>query len=170
MLSIKQLNQKISGIRKSTATLRQNIQVVLSNAAAHAYVHGDVTSFTKLFEATSGVNRKKMVKWIADNGFANLGKDGTFKLNKKMRKEADFAEGEQVVEYLMNEIPHWFVDEESAGQIVKELDAVARIKSLTTQINNAKKSTDGKSVVKHVDFAAYRQAMDDLDAAIRATA
>jgi hypothetical protein len=164
MLSIKQLNQKISGIRRTTASLRENIHVVLVNAAAHAYVHGDVTSFTKLFEATSGVNRKRIAAWVRDNGFANLDKDGSFKLNKKMRKEADFVDGDQVIEYLFNEVPAWYVNEESAAQIVNELDAVARIKSLTSQIKK------GDKVIKHVDFAAYRQAMEDLDAAIRETA
>jgi hypothetical protein len=81
-----------------------------------------------------------------------------------MRKDADFDNGDAVVEYLTNEVPAWYVDEETAGQIVKELDAIQRIKSLTSQITK-----DG-TVVKHVDFAAYRQAMDELDAAIRAHA
>lgn len=161
MLTTKQLNQKIAGIRRTTAALRENIHVVLCNAAGHAYEHGDVTALSNLFEATSGVNRKRIAAWVRDNGFAMLQKDGSFKLNKQMRKEADFTDGDAVVEYLTNEVPAWYVDEESAAQIVKELDAVQRIKSLTAQI-----SKDG-AVIKNVDFAAYRQAMEDLDAAIR---
>ncbi len=161
MLTKKELNQKIAGIRRTTAALRENIHVVLCNAAGHAYEHGDVTALANLFEATSGVNRKRIAAWVRDNGFAMLQKDGSFKLNKQMRKEADFTDGDAVVEYLTNEVPAWYVDEESAAQIVKELDAVARIKSLTAQI-----AKDG-AVVKNVDFAAYRQAMEDLDAAIR---
>lgn len=161
MLTKKELNQKIAGIRRTTAALRENIHVVLCNAAGHAYEHGDVTALSNLFEATSGVNRKRIAAWVRDNGFAMLQKDGSFKLNKQMRKEADFVDGDAVVEYLTNEVPAWYVDEESAAQIVKELDAVARIKSLTAQI-----AKDG-AVIKNVDFAAYRQAMEDLDAAIR---
>lgn len=161
MLTAKQLNQKIAGIRRTTAALRENIHVVLCNAAGHAYEHGDVTALASLFEATSGVNRKRIAAWVRDNGFAMLQKDGSFKLNKQMRKEADFTDGDAVVEYLTNEVPAWYVDEESAAQIVKELDAVQRIKSLTAQI-----AKDG-AVIKNVDFAAYRQAMEDLDAAIR---
>lgn len=161
MLTTKQLNQKIAGIRRTTAALRENIHVVLCNAAGHAYEHGDVTALSNLFEATSGVNRKRIAAWVRDNGFAMLQKDGSFKLNKQMRKEADFTDGDAVVEYLTNEVPAWYVDEESAAQIVKELDAVQRIKSLTAQI-----AKDG-AVIKNVDFAAYRQAMEDLDAAIR---
>lgn len=162
MLSQKQLNQKIAGIRRTTSALRENIHVVLCNAAAHAYVHGDVTSFSALFDATSGVNRKRIGSWVRDNGFATLQSDGSFKLNKSMRKKADFATGDAVVEYLTNEVPAWYVDEESATQVAKELDAVARIKSLTSQITK-----DG-TVVKNVDFAAYRAAIADLDAAIKA--
>ena len=162
MLSQKQLNQKIAGIRRTTSALRENIHVVLCNAAAHAYVHGDVTSFSALFDATSGVNRKRIGAWVRDNGFATLQSDGSFKLNKSMRKKADFATGDAVVEYLTNEVPAWYVDEESASQVAKELDAVARIKSLTSQITK-----DGV-VVKNVDFAAYRAAIADLDAAIKA--
>lgn len=161
MLTAKQLNQKIAGIRRTTAALRENIHVVLCNAAGHAFEHGDVTALANLFEATSGVNRKRIAAWVRDNGFAMLQKDGSFKLNKQMRKEADFTDGDAVVEYLTNEVPAWYVDEESAAQIVKELDAVQRIKSLTAQI-----AKDG-AVIKNVDFAAYRQAMEDLDAAIR---
>lgn len=164
MLSQKELNQKIAGIRRTTAALRENIHVVLCNAAGHAFEHGDVTAFTKLFEATSGVNRKRIAAWVRDNGFAVLQKDGSFKVNKSMRKNADFTTGDEVVEYLTNEVPAWFAAEENAAQIVKELDAIQRIKSLTSQI------TKEGAVVKHVDFAAYRQAMDELDAAIRAHA
>jgi hypothetical protein len=166
MLSVKQLNQKIAGIRRTTAALRENIHVVLCNSAAHAYVHGDVTAFTALFDATSGVNRKRIAAWVRDNGFATLQKDGTFKVNKTMRKEADFADGDAVVEYLTNEVPAWYVEEESAAQIVKELDAVARIKSLTSQIKNA---GDHNTVVK-VDFNAARAALAELQEVLAANA
>ena len=162
MLTIKQLNQKIAGIRTSANAIRNNVQEVLVSAAAHAYVHGDVSSLDKLYAATSGLNRKRIAKWVRDNGFAKLQADGTHKLNKSMRKKGEYPDGNALVEYLTNEVPAWYVDEESASQIVKELDAVARIKSLTSQITK-----DG-TVVKHVDFAAYRAAIADLDAAIQA--
>jgi hypothetical protein len=162
MLTTQQLNVKIRSISRTTAKLRDDIQVVLCNAAAHAYVHGDVSSFTKLFEATSGVNRKRIAKWVQSNGFAMLNKDGTFKLNKSARKDADFESGEAVVAYLTNEVPAWYVDEESAAQITKELDVAARLKSLTSQIKGASASN---TVVK-VDFKAAREALDALYAAI----
>ena len=162
MLSVKQLNQKIAGIRTSASAIRSNVQVVLVSAAAHAYVHGDVSSLDKLYAATSGLNRKRIAKWVSANGFAKLQKDCTHKLNKSMRKKAEYADGNALVEYLTNEVPAWYVDEESATQIVKELDAVERIKSLTAQIQR-----EG-TVVKHVDFAAYQIAVTNLNAALKA--
>lgn len=160
MLTIKQLNQKIAGIRTSSNAIRNSVQDVLVSAAAHAYVHGDVSSLDKLYAATSGLNRKRIAKWVSDNGFAKLQKDGTHKLNKSMRKSTDFPDGVALVKYLTDEVPAWYVDEESATQIVKELDAVARIKSLTAQIQR-----EG-TVVKLIDFAEYQAAMHRLNEAI----
>jgi hypothetical protein len=160
MLSTKELNQKIAGIRTSANAIRNNVQTVLVHAAGHAYQHGDVTTFDKLYAATSGLNRKKIAKWVRDNGFAMLQPDGTHKINKTARAQADFESGDDVVSYLTDEVAPWYANEETAAQIVKELDAVARIKSLTSQILK-----DGANV-KHVDFAAYSQARAELDEAI----
>lgn len=160
MLTIKQLNQKIAGIAKSAKSLRDNIQVVLCSAAAHAYVHGDVTSFDKLFAATSGVNRKKMVKWITDNGFARLGDDGTFKVNKKMRKEADFKDGIAVVQYLTNQVPAWYIGEQSAKEIAKDMNIAQLTAMLAKRISEAKEKginvvdTDPAATAKNVAYIA----------------
>lgn len=164
MLSIKQLNQKIAGVRKSTAALRANIHEILCNAAGHAYEHGDVTPMTNLYNSTSGMNRKKIAAWIRDNGFAMLQKDGTYKINKSARNDAHFDDGHAVAMYLFTEASPWYAEEESAAQIVKELDAVQRIKSLTSQVTK-----DGTQL-KTIDLAAYRQAMQDLDDAIKSVA
>ena len=161
MLTIKQLNPKIAGIRKTTKAMRANIQEVLIHAAANAFQSGDVTAFTKLFDATRGADQKAIAKWAQTYGYAILKADGVFNVNKSMRKTADFADGDAVVAYLETQ-PTWYELAASANQIAKELDAVARIKSLTSQITK-----DG-TVVKHVDFAAYRAAIADLDAAIKA--
>ena len=158
MLNKQEITQKIAGIKRSASTIRDNVQLVLCNIAGHAYEHGDVTLYQKLYDATSGLNRKKMVKWVHDYGFAQLQKDGSFRLNKTARKEADFANGESVVEYLTNEVQAWYADEENAAQIMQALDIAARIKSLTSQIEKAR--ADGR-VVKF-DFKAASEAMDDL--------
>lgn len=162
MLTIKQLNAKIASVSKRTATLRSDIQTILINAAAHAYMHRDVTAYTRLFAATSGMNRKLIAKWVQDYGFAILQKDGTFKLNATAHKDADFANGIEVVEYLTDNARDWFADEDNAGDIVKQLDVAARIKSLASQIKNAA----NKNTQVTIDAGEIRKAMELLKAAI----
>jgi hypothetical protein len=137
MLTIKQLNVKIAGVKKSSTSIRNNVQEILCSTAGHAFEHGDVTMFAKLFDASKGLNRKKIVKWVHENGFARLQADGTFKVNKTMRKEADFVDGEAVAKYLSTETPAWFEEEESAQAILKALDVTSRITSLVKQIDKA---------------------------------
>ena len=166
MLTSKELNAKIAGIRKSTAALRESIQIVLVNAAAHAYIHGDVTAYTRLIDATSGMNRKRIAVWVRDYGLAILQKDGTFSLNKTARAETDFADGDAMVTYLMDEARPWYADEETPAQIAKELDVAARLKALTSQIKNA---SQNNTVVK-VDFKAAREAIAALETVLAASA
>jgi len=158
MLTMSQINTKIAGIKKSATSLRDNVHIVLVNCAAHAYVHGDVTAYEKLFEATSGMNRKRMAKWIRDFGFANIQEDGSFKLNKRMRNQTDFADGDAVIDYLEENARAWYADEESASDIARELDVAARLKSLKSQVKNAA----SKNTVVKVDFPEIKTAMAEL--------
>ena len=156
MLSSKELTPKIDSIRKSTKAMRLSIQEVLIHSAANAYASGDVTSFDKLIAATRGVNQKAIMRWVRDYGFAIYKVEtGVYNLNKSMRKSADFADGDAVVEYLTNEVPAWYADVESAAQVAKELDVNKRLESLI------KSMREGKNVVK-ADFMAARQLMDVL--------
>ena len=162
MLTIKELNAKVSGIRRTAKSLRDNIQIVLANAAGHAYEHGDVTVFTKLYDATSGVNRKRMVKYIHDNCFAKLQKDGTFKLDKNARKNADFDNGDDVVAFLMQG-KAWYVDEGTASQILRELDVNQLAVILAKKIADAEEKgqpvtdKDPQATAKIFDMLAERQ-------------
>ena len=161
MLTIKELNRKVSGIKKSATTIRDNVQVVLVNASAHAYEHGDVTVFTKLFDATTGLSKERIVKWVHDYGFARLQKDGTFRVNKKMRTESDFSNGEEVVKYLTENAPKWYDNEKSAEQILKELDVTSRIASLTKAIANAEEK--GQKIKSDEADVALRILKDKLE-------
>ena len=157
MLSIKEINSKIAGIKRSTAAVRNNIHEVLCSAAGHAYEHGDVTSFTKLLAATSGVNQKRIMAWVRANGFAtwNAEKD-CYVINKSARKDADFEDGTACAIHLFANVPAWYESVEKPSDINRELDALARIQSLRKQI--AKSGT----VVKHVDFQALKTEMEFL--------
>lgn len=154
MLTLKQLSPKIAGIRKSTASMRADIQEVLIHAAGNAFSSGDVSAFTKLFDATRGADQKAIAKWAKTYGFAILKGDGVFNLNKSMRKTADFVDGDAVVAYLETQ-PTWSELSASPKAIAKELDVNKRLESLL----KAARSTD--TVVK-VDFKAARELMDAL--------
>lgn len=145
----------IKSLGRNTATIRDKFQAVLCEVAAHAYVNGDPRLFDDVLDAASGLNRKAMSKWINTYGFARVTKEGV-KLNKTARNEADFADGDAVIAYLTNEVPAWYVTEESVEQIAKELDAIADIKRLRA------KYTKDDANVKHVDFAALKAEMEGL--------
>ena len=144
MLDTKQLNTKIAGVKKTSTTLRGTIQLILCNIAGHAYEHGRVTAYDKLFDATKGMNKKKIVKWIHEYGFARLQPTGEFKVNKKMKKETFFGNGadekgsgEFVVEYLTANAKDWFDNEDTAEQILKALDVSGSILALVKRIDKA---------------------------------
>ena len=123
MLTAKQIGSKISGIRKSSEAIRRNVHEVLCNAAGHAYEYGDVTFFTRLIDATSGVNQKRIQRWIRDNGFATWNKEkNAYQLSKKAVKDADFVDGHAVAMYLFTEVTPWHVDPPKSEQDTKEFD------------------------------------------------
>jgi hypothetical protein len=156
MLTLKQLTPKIAGVRKSTKAMRANIQEIVIHAAANAYVSGDVTAFTKLIDATRGVDQKAIMLWIREFGFATYNTDlGAYKLNKTMRKNADFADGDAVVDYLTDEAPAWYDFQPTKKDTAKELDVTKRLENLL------KAARQSDTVVK-VDFKAARELMDAL--------
>jgi len=163
MLSTKELNGKIAGIRKSTAALRENIQTVLVNAAGHAYEHGDVTFYTRLFAATSGMNRELIAAWIKDVGFAILQPDGSFKMNKSARRDADFADGAACVAYLTDNAPIWYQREASASDVAKQLNAATLLDGLAKRIE---KAADKKDVELILDDEALALAAKHFEAAV----
>lgn len=136
LLTKKQITAKITGIAKRTSTLRDDIHVTLCHIAGHAYENGDVTGFTRLFAATSGVNRKALTAWVHDVGFARIQPDGSFKLNKSARSEADFVDGDAVATYLLAEAK-WYENEESGAQIAAALDVAKRVEGLAKALEKA---------------------------------
>jgi len=155
MLTIKQLNPKIAGVRKSTKAMRANIQEILVHAAGNAFQSGDVTAFTKLIDATRGADQKAIMRWVRDYGFATYKSDaGVYNVNKTMRKSADFADGDAVVAYLETQ-PTWYELAAGVKQIAKELDVNKRLESLL-------KATRESNTVVKVDFKAARELMDAL--------
>jgi len=166
MLTSKQLNDMIVSFGKSTAAMREDMQTILINAAAHAYQHGDVTFYDRLFANSSGVNRKLATKWVHDFGFATIDKDGNFKLNKTERKKADFKNGLECYEWLQLNARYWYEKEESMADVAKALDVAARINAIAASVGKVA-SGDHKTYNEvTVDPAAINRAMAALKAAL----
>lgn len=161
LLEKSKINAIIGRIGKSSKSIRDNIQTVIAHTAGHTYQYGDCTMFDKLYAATNGVNRKRMVKYIEANGFAKLKNDGTFSTSRKKRREADFADGAAVVEYLMSQ-PAWYVEADEAPKIRKDLDILAAIDKLNEKITKGKATGN---VVK-VEFADVKEKLQQLQEAI----
>lgn len=137
MLTTKELNRKVAGIRRSTAAIRENIHVVLTNLAGHAYEHGDVSVAIKLLNATKGVDKVAIVKYLRENCFTLVNSDGSVKLNKKARNEADFVDGEAVVAHLTSEVQPWYEDAVTTEQAAKVADPAKSLAALVKSIGKA---------------------------------
>ena len=154
MLTNKQLSSKIAGIRKSTATIRANIQTVLINVAGHAYEHGDVTALTKLLDATKGVDKDAILRFATEHCFVRVKKD-EIGLDKTARKNADFANGAEVVAHLDENAPKWYDTAVTTEQAIKALDIEAQLASLAKRIAKAEQ-------VKTIDMKAFQDKFEDV--------
>jgi len=126
MLSAKQMGIKIGGIRKSSEAIRKNVHEVLCNAAGYAYQDGDVTYFTRLIEATTGVNQGRITRWIRANGLATWSKEkNQYVVNKAARKEAqaEYDDAHAYCVHLFTEVDQWFIDPPKVDKEEKPFDA-----------------------------------------------
>ena len=113
MLTSKQLGTKIGGIRKSSEAIRKNVHEVLCNSAGYAFKDGNVGYFTRLIDATTGVNQKRIQRWITTNGLATWNKKtNQYNINKKARKEAQaqYDDAHAYCMYLFTEVEQWHID------------------------------------------------------------
>ena len=125
MLTSKQLGIKIGGIRKSSEAIRKNVHEVLCNSAGYAFKDGNVGYFTRLIDATTGVNQKRIQRWITTNGLATWNKKtNQYNVNKKARKEAQakFEDAHAYCMYLFTEVEQWHVDPPKVEKEEKPFD------------------------------------------------
>ena len=106
------------------------------------------------------MNRKEMTKWINANGFARVTKDGVV-VNKSARKDADFVDGDAVIEYLLEQ-PKWYETEQSVAQIVKDLDVQQLLAMAHKKLDDAEEkgaqviNKDPQATAKSLDALAER--------------
>lgn len=165
MLTTKQITAKVTSIGNRSKTLRADIHVVLCNIAGHVYEHGDWSQFPRLLSALKGYDQKAVLSWMKDNGFIRwTDKDGvlSFAVNDNAKKQADFANGAEVVDYLLDQTP-WFESAQTTEQAVKALDPAQAIEALAKKIEKAR--ANGREV--SFSASSLRDAMIHLENVLR---
>jgi hypothetical protein len=120
----KRIAKQIKSIAGRNKTLRNMIQSTLCEIAAHAYQHGDVTHYNTLLDAIRGQDRKAIIDWIEEYGFARIRPDGTFGKAKAAVDAADYADAQAVFDdYTAPDttIKPWFDFVKSVQQIAKDM-------------------------------------------------
>lgn len=120
----KRIAKQIKSIAGRNKTLRNMIQSTLCEIAAHAYQHGDVTHYNTLLDAIRGQDRKAIIDWIEEYGFARIRPDGTFGKAKAAVDAAGYADGQAVYDdYTAPDttIKPWFDFVKSVQQIAKDM-------------------------------------------------
>lgn len=135
--SSKRIKAQITAIGNRNKTLRSMIQSTLCEISAHVYEHGDVTLFTYLLDSVKGQDRKAMIDWIEEYGFAKIKSEGTFGVNKKAKEDADFADGQAVYDEYTHEdteVKAWFDFVKSVSQIAKDMTVDQMLGALLKRI------------------------------------
>ena len=133
----KRVKKQIGSIKTRNATLRKMIQSTLNEIAAHAYQHGDVTLFDQLLNAVRGQDRKALIDWIEEYGFARIRPEGTFGKNKTAVDAADFADAQAVYDAYSaadTTVKPWFDFVKSVEQIAKDMTAPQLLNALMAKL------------------------------------
>ena len=170
MLTTKQLNVRIAGVRRSTKAIRANIQELLMECAAHAYNDGQTTPFKNLFDAARGADRLGIARWAKKYGFALVKSDGKVGLIKAAKAQADFANGDALIEYLsatdvdgnLTNSELWYDMGNTTATIAKDVDLAACLIALATKMEKAK-TNGGKVITNQI---AVKAALKKIQAAV----
>jgi hypothetical protein len=156
MLTTKQISTKIGGIKRSSKSLRDNVQIVLAHTCGHVLEHGNVTLFNNLLAASVGVNKGKLIGYAKQYGFVSYDHaKGTFSLNKKARTEATekYSDGDSLISFLGKQ-PKWYEETatlatvDGVKELAPDLDVTKRIENLAKAVTNAKGKVLDAGLVK----------------------
>ena len=151
----KRVKKQINSIKTRNKTLRDMIQSTLCEIAAHAYQHGDVTLYDVLLDAVRGQDRKALIDWIEEYGFARMRSDkGTFgSVSQSTKEAAGYADGQALFdEYTApyTTIKPWYDFVKSVQQIAKNMTAPQLLNALMTKLAlHADPESDLKGKVRH---------------------
>ena len=149
-MSMKQINVKIAGIRRSAKAIDANAQLVLVAAAEHASKHGDWSALQRLRDAFGRSMRVKALDYAIEKHTPLRVKDGRYFKVKKTDKPFDFKALEATPFYEMSTENTQALNLDSLGDIAKMIEqAEKRI---------AKAQAEGRQITGDVD--AYRQRIE----------
>ena len=137
-IATKRIKGQIKAIGNRNKTLRLMTHSTLCELSAFVYQHGQVTMYTDLVEEVKGLDRKAIIDWIEKYGFAKMRPDGTFGVNKSMRDNADFADGQAVYDEYTHEdteVVPWFNFVKSVKQIAKDMTLDQMVLALVKKSN-----------------------------------
>ena len=158
MRTKKAIMKSISGLSTRSSKIKADYQVALCEAAGHAYQYKDVTLFESILDGASGMNLQLMLKWVRANGFALVdSKTGKCTSNKSALREADFVDGDCVVEYLTAQ-DAWFVKAPSVAAEAQAVDILARLKQQVSRPLAVYQVSGEYAMIKH---AAAAGAIDE---------
>ena len=163
MLTVKQISTKISSIARRNKTIRADIQSVLIQCAGHAYEHGDVSCVANLLSATQGQDKKAILEFAGEYCFVRVSKD-EIKLNKKARAEADFANGDAVIEHLTADAPNWWDSAITTEKAIKALDVAQQLEALAKKIAKSDEVVANQDNINH----AFENVIGALQAKLQA--
>ena len=179
MLTTKQISTKIGGIKRSSKSLRDNVQIVLAHTCGHVLEHGNVTLFNNLLAASVGVNKGKLIGYAKQYGLVTFDhKSNNFNLNKKARTAAveKYKSGDDLISFL-GEQPKWYEEVEVTLEIVDPKTGETKTETVVNggakkevtvdvskRIDNLTKAIRGAS---EVDTAGIARALNELNDAIK---
>lgn len=161
VLTKKQLSAKVTSIAGRAKTLRNDTHVVLCNIAGRVYQDGDWTQLPRLLSALKGHDQKAILNWVRDNAFVRwTEKDGviTFAVNANAKKQADFDNGDAVVEYLLEQAP-WYDAAQTTADAARELNFATRGASFIKAVTKAR----SENRLTHASSAEIREFIKELE-------
>jgi len=148
MLSIKEINKKIGGVKRSTTAIHNAVQLVICNVAGHVVDYGDTTGYDRLRAVLGAYHQRAVDTWIKSNGCARFdSKKGAYVIDRKAKAAivADGACGADFTAQLTDTAVKWW-NKPSSSQDAKAFDVAKKIKAIVSGMDK-----DGAMIVLDVE-------------------
>lgn len=156
-----QVSAKITGIRASAKSIRENVQVACLGLVGHALKYGSSTLGNRLLAAVNPQDRKFIGAWMAEFGpFAYDSADNTLQVSKAKRAKIG-ANTDDEIEALLDRLndeaqtPRWF--EAKPARAKPDVDSIDFLDSLEAWLKKAKKQAENNPDVPQLNVNALAE-------------